>query len=275
MNRQRTAGASGAPIVWSLLILFVIAGLCLGGEPGSPAVTVAYVEGEAALIPAGRTTSVALSEDRVVTTGDRIDTGRDGSVELVLADDSVIRIGPESSVVVKEAGYVEVTKKSSNVLNLLYGKVRAVVAPLLNAESKFIIETENTTVGVRGTDFVVSHDRSAGETDVLCSDGTVELKPKDVVRKGLAPILVRGNEGIRLVRGKLPDKPGRWVDTNRKKLLRNLDFKGKRTKKIIEMRLKRLQNKGESAIDGITDGIKKDGSVIKNKTNRVIRKIFR
>ena len=93
-------------------------------------------------------------------------------------------------------------------------------------------------------------------------------EPKDIVRKGLSPILVRGNEGVRLVRGKLPEKPGRWVDANRIKLLRNLDFKGKRTKKIIERRLKYLQNKGESAVDDI----KRDGNVIKHKTNRVIRK---
>jgi hypothetical protein len=270
VNTYRTAGIPGATIIWSLLILMVIAGLCFGGDDTSVAVTVAYVEGEASLTPAGRDTSQALAEDRVVKKGDRIDTGKDGSVELLLPDESVVRVGPESRVVIREAGYVEVTKKSSNALDLLYGKVRAVVAPLLNAESKFIIETENTTVGVRGTDFVVSHDKDAGETDVLCSDGTVELRPKDVVRKGLSPILVRGNEGVRLIRGNLPEKPGRWIDANRVKLLRNLDFKGKRTKKIIEMRLKYLQSKGESAIEDIGD----NGKVIKNKANRVIRKIF-
>jgi ferric-dicitrate binding protein FerR (iron transport regulator) len=271
MNPQRIVAVTAALFVWSLILMVGLTGFSLGGEEACPAVTVAYVEGEATLTPTGRDTSVVLSEDRVVNTGDRIDTGKDGSVELLLPDESVVRVGPESRIVVREAGYVEVTKKSSNVLNLLYGKVRAVVAPLLNAESRFIIETENTTVGVRGTDFVVSHDKTAGETDVLCSDGTVELKPKDVVRKGLSPILVRGNEGVRLVRGKIPEKPGRWVDANRVKLLRNLDFKGKRTKKIIEKRLKYLQNKGESAVNDI----KRDGNVIKHKTNRVIRRIFR
>ncbi len=208
MNRQRIVAVAAALFVWSLILMIGLTGFCLGGEEAYPPLTVAYVEGEATLMPAGRNTSVVLSEDRVVNTGDRIDTGKDGSVELLLPDESVVRVGPESRVVVREAGYVEVTKKSSNVLNLLYGKVRAVVAPLLNAESRFIIETENTTVGVRGTDFVVSHDKAAGETDVLCSDGAVELKPKDVVRKGLSPILVRGNEGVRLVRERSPKSPG-------------------------------------------------------------------
>lgn len=275
MNPLRITGISR--LVLGSLLVFVagLAGVCPAGEGPSPVITVAYVEGDATLTKAGRDTPAALSEDLVVCAGDRIDTGKDGSVELLLPDESLVRVGPESSIVVKESGYVEVTKKSSSVLNLLYGKVRAVVAPLLNAESKFIIETENTTVGVRGTDFVVAHDKAVGETEVMCSDGTVELKPKDVVRKGLAPIVVRGNEGIRLVRGKLPEKPGRWVDANRVKLLRNLEFKGKRTKNIIERRLRNIQNKSESAVDDIKNDIKIEGNKLKNRTNRVIRKIFR
>lgn len=271
MKRERIAGVYGGSVVLCLLTLATVGGMCLVSEAASPVVTVAYVQGEAVITPVGCSTSIALVEERTVAPGDRIDTGGDGSVELMLPDESVVKIGPESRVVVREAGYVEVTKRSSNVLELVYGKVRAVVAPLLNAESVFIIETENTTVGVRGTDFVVSHDKTARETDVLCEDGSVELRPKDVVRKGLAPILVRGNEGIRLIAGRLPEKPGRWVDDGRKKLLRNLDFKGKRTKKILERRLKYLENKGGSVIDRLED----KGDVIKSKTSRTIRKIFR
>lgn len=271
MKAQPIVSIAGAPIVRILLILMAVAGLCWAADETLTAVTVAYVEGRATITPCGREASLALREDRIVNPGDRIDTGADGSVELLLPDESVVRIGPESRVVVREAGYVEVTKRSSNVLTLLYGKVRAVVAPLLNTDSQFLIETENTTVGVRGTDFIVSHNKAAGETDVLCSEGTVELRPKDVVRKGLGPILVRGDEGVRLIRGKIPEKPGRWVDANRKKVLRDLDFKGKRTKKILERRLKYLQNKGETAVDTI----KRDGNVIKNKTNRTLKKIFR
>ncbi len=271
MNPARIAAAPGRAIACSILILMALVGLCFGLEEASSTVTVAYVEGEATLTPAGRDASVVLTEDRVVKAGDRIDTGKDGSVELVLPDESAVRIGPDSRIVVREAGYVEVTKKSSNVLNLLYGKIRAVVAPLLNAESTFIIETENATVGVRGTDFVVSHDKTAKETDVLCSDGSVELRPKDIVRKGLVPILVRGDEGIRLIAGRLPERPARWVDNNRLRMLRNLDFKGKRTKKIFERRLKYLQNKGESAVGTLKSG----GNTLKGRTNRTMRSIFR
>jgi len=268
---KRIARSIGAPIACFSIILIAVVGLGLAAEDVSSVITVAYVEGEAVLTRAGSGASQALTEEGIVRVGDRIDTGKDGSVELVLPDESAVRIGPETRIVVREAGYIEVTKRSSNTLNLLYGKIRAIVAPIMNAKSSFVIETENATVGVRGTDFVVSHDKAAGETDVLCSDGSVELRPKDIVRKGLAPILVRGNEGIRLVRGKLPEKPARWVDENRIKIQRNLDFKGKRTKKILERRLKYLQNQSESAVDRLRDG----GNTLKNKTNRTMRNIFR
>jgi hypothetical protein len=268
---MRIIPISLAAITCSILLPLTIVGIGFGIEETSTAVTVAYVQGEAVLTPAGRNASVALTAEGIVGAGDRIDTGKDGSVELVLPDESVVKIGPESRVVVREAGYMEVTKRSSNVLNLVYGKIRAVVAPLLSIESAFIIETENATVGVRGTDFVVSHDKAAGETDVLCSDGSVELRPKDKVRKGLAPIRVAGGEGIRLIAGRVPERPARWVDDNRVKILRNLDFKGKRTKKILERRLKYLQDKGETAVDKL----KSTGNVLKDKTNRTLRNIFR
>ncbi len=271
MKREQIARAFGGLVARCLLTLAVVIGLCYTSGAAAPGVTVAYVQGDAVITPAGSTTSAALTEDRTVAPGDRIDTGRDGSVELTLPDESVVKVGPETRVVIKEAGYVEVTKKSSNILDLVYGKVRAVVAPLLNTESVFMIETENTTVGVRGTDFVVSHDRAAKETDVLCSDGSVELRPRDVVRKGLGPIMVRGDEGIRLIAGRLPEKPGRWLDSRRKILLGDLDFKGKRTKRILEQRLKYLRNQGESGVDKLKAG----GTVIKDKTNRTIRNIFR
>ncbi len=271
MKQELIGGFNGGTAVRFLLAMTLVTGLCFASEAARPVVTVAYVQGEAAITPAGGSKSVVLTEDRTVAPGDRIDTGEDGSVELTLADESVVKVGPESRVIVREAGYVEVTKKSSNMLELVYGKVRAVVAPLLNTESVFIIETENTTVGVRGTDFVVSHDKSARETDVLCSDGSVELRPKDVVKRGIAPILVRGNEGVRLIAGRLPEKPARWMDDSRKKLLYNLDFKGKRTKKILERRLNYLENKGGSVVDRLEE----KGSVLKDRTNRTIKKIFR
>jgi hypothetical protein len=231
--------------------------------------TVAYVEGEASLMPTGSSAWGALSEGQKIGRGDEIRTGTDGSVELLLVDESVLKIGPDTHVRVREAGMVEATKLSTNIFDLIVGKVRAVVAPFVNAESQFIIETENTVVGVRGTDFGVSHDPKTRETEVVSMDGDLELRPKDVVMRGLAPIIVRTDEGIRLIAGKRPERPMKWLEENRTRFFQNLDFKGKRTRDIIERRFKRLTSGGYEVIDRLKDG----GSTIKSGTERLLDKL--
>jgi ferric-dicitrate binding protein FerR (iron transport regulator) len=252
-----------------LILAAAAAILCLSSLSSkgqeTAAATVAFVEGDASINPAGDAAWVALSEGRAIGRGDEIRTGPDGSVELLLADESVLRIGPDTQVRVKEAGIVEATKLSTNVFDLIVGKVRAVVTPFVNAESRFNIETENTTVGVRGTDFGVSHDPKTKQTEVVSMDGDLELRPKEAVMKGIAPIIVRTDEGIRLIAGVRPERPVKWLEENRVRFFRGLEFKGRRTRDIIERRFKRLTSGGYEVIDRLKDG----GNTIKSRTDKI------
>lgn len=276
MMLQKTLIRSAA----RLIMICASVSICLfslssAGEEGIGVTRVGFVEGTASLKHKGTGYWVRLSEDQVVRAWDEIGTGGDGSVELLLPDESVVKVGPNTHVLVKEAGMVEVTKRATNIFELFVGEIRAVVAPLVNSESEFTIETENATVGVRGTDFGVSHDRTTKETDVLCNDGNVELRPKEVVMKGLGPIIVRGDEGIRLVAGRRPDRPAVWVRERRERFFRGLDFKGRRTRDIMERRFRRLESGGFRVIERVREGDDKAESVgdrIRFGTDRLINR---
>jgi len=148
--------------------------------------------------------STALKTGDRVGPGDLIQTDDTGTAELMLADKSVIKIGPLSRVLIKQADTIEVTKTTRSTFELLKGKIRAVVTPLINRESSFTIKTNNATVGVRGTDFGITYDSDLDSTYVLGLSGCV------VVDTGFGraeSYNLCGGKEILIVKGDTPKGP--------------------------------------------------------------------
>jgi ferric-dicitrate binding protein FerR (iron transport regulator) len=137
--------------------------------------------------------------------GDEIETGDNGKVELRLPDNSKIVIGANSRVVINELDMVEVTRVSTSTFDLLKGKIRAIVTPFVSKDSRFNIETDNATVGVRGTEFGVTREPDAGTTHLLTIGGTVYLTLNYF--PDLSPIPVVGGEEITVTGNEQPPKP--------------------------------------------------------------------
>ncbi|MBN1572046.1 MAG: FecR domain-containing protein, partial [Deltaproteobacteria bacterium] len=151
-------------------------------------------------------------------------TDSESSVELKLADGSVIKIGEESHVIIKEFSQVEVTKVSRSKFELIKGKVRAVVKPLIGKESRFTIESDNVTLGVRSTDFGMIFDPDLGNTNVISVEGCVSILAKNF--PSLDALEVCTMEEL-LVSGS--DSPGsvKKVDVEKlKEFLEEMGFKG-------------------------------------------------
>jgi hypothetical protein len=197
---MKTVRNIGAALVSCLLLLCLIPS-SVPAQKGSPAATVTYTEGYADVKRAGTDSFVPLVEGAAVEVGDTVETGDEGRVELTLADKSALVVGPDSRVVIKALGIVEVTKASTSVFELISGKIRAVVRPFLHKDSRFTVETTNATVGVRGTDFGVVFDPDKGSTYVLGLDGcvAVDAKPAPGV-----PIDVCGGKELSVVGGTPP-----------------------------------------------------------------------
>jgi hypothetical protein len=93
--------------------------------------------------------------------GDTLGTGPDGSLGVLLRDNSSLSIGPSSSLVLRDFLFSPSEGKFSLLVRLSRGTM-AYLSGLIGklAPEKARFETPTATIGIRGTHFVVQ----AGET---------------------------------------------------------------------------------------------------------------
>jgi hypothetical protein len=141
------------------LLSIVLAGapntLLLASEPIGSAVS---VSGKVLM----RNESAATAQMVFLKVGDKIqvgsiiNTGSNGAVKLLMTDKTIVDLGPSSLFKVNEYQLKKGSDRSVDV-SVEYGKVRASVNQhLTNDKGKFTIRTKAATMGVRGTEFVVS-----------------------------------------------------------------------------------------------------------------------
>jgi len=103
---------------------------------------------------------LALEVGNTVGQGDRIRTGAEGTITLLLEGD-MIRLGPATEVVLSDLTVTSETsddgtlrKSTTKIITLILGKVYARVKDL-RGDSLFEVRTEISIAGVRGTEFSV------------------------------------------------------------------------------------------------------------------------
>ncbi len=114
----------------------------------------------------------ALKKGSSVFAGDKIKTIGASKLEIKLGDGSVVRLGPKSEAVIKEASFVEGGRKVSVGLSL--GKAWTKVTKAFGADSKYEITTDNAVAGVRGTTFRVNANKDKS-TVVRVYNGAVAV----------------------------------------------------------------------------------------------------
>lgn len=91
--------------------------------------------------------------------GDTLRTGPDGSLGVILKDDTALSLGPNSVVVVDQFLFAPAEGKLSLVTRMLKGTavyISGIIAKLSPQSVRF--ETPNATIGIRGTRFLVKVD---------------------------------------------------------------------------------------------------------------------
>jgi len=162
--------------------------------PPAPAGTVTFLAGDATRSAGGRTEKLAVGS--AVRAGDVLETQRRTRLEVKLADQSLLRLGPVSRAVVETAAFGRTVEDRKVSAKLLVGKVWANVAKAVGGEARFEVQTENAVAGVRGTTFRVdaATDRSVV---VKVYSGTVAVAQGAVPR----PEHAGGKPGRRQVAG--------------------------------------------------------------------------
>jgi hypothetical protein len=141
-------------------VAVLLAAVAARAAPGAPAGTVTFLAGEATRAAGGK--SEKLEVGKPVFQGDLLETQKRTRLEVKLADQSVLRLGPSSKAEVAAASFGKTVEERNVSAKLVVGKVWANVAKAVGGEQKFEVKTENAVAGVRGTTFRVdaANDRS-------------------------------------------------------------------------------------------------------------------
>jgi hypothetical protein len=128
-----------------------------GGLPASAQEIIGIVRnsaGEAAITREGSV--LPASEGTKLFAGDTLSTGSDGSLGVILRDDSTLSLGPGSSFVIQKFLFSPAEGKFGLLVRLTRGTM-AYLSGLIGKLSpeSVRIETPTASIGVRGTRFAV------------------------------------------------------------------------------------------------------------------------
>src|SRR5262245_28389593 len=128
MLRNRLASSNRSQ--WHRMLVVLVLLLCCAeaARAATEAGTVAGINGTPTVTRG--TTSAPLKRGDLVQIGDRIETDASAKVKLVLADDSVLSIGPRSQVTINELMLDGGGRKGR--LDVLVGRFKLAIADWLN-----------------------------------------------------------------------------------------------------------------------------------------------
>ena len=130
-----------------------------------------YIKGKVEILPAGGKAWVSASNRRQVAGGEHVRTKERSLAEVLLENGSVLRMAPSTELIIKEAG---VGEKLVTSVRLSVGQFWSNVSRLTRRGSKFEVETESATIGVRGTVFNTGVDEDE-DMRVQVYEGRVEV----------------------------------------------------------------------------------------------------
>jgi len=161
------------------LALLIVSGLFGGlalAEESTRIARVESVSGEVWVKKAGGSKEFKAYRNMTLNQGDHIRTGKDSSAVLVVLDqEDKITIGSNTSMYLSELKDSAGGKSTS--MNLWNGSAY-VSASKKSSGDKFRVETPTAVMGIRGTNFTVSH--NANETDIVVHSGVVEATIQEI-----------------------------------------------------------------------------------------------
>jgi hypothetical protein len=154
----------------------------------------------------------ATADGRSVAAGDPVRPGTTlqtttGAVTVALADGSQLILQPQSRATVSRTHTAPALGVFENVIDLLFGRVEALVNPV-RRNDRFEIKSTTASLGVRGTQFRVSTDAEGKVTTSEVIKGAIGATGK---LSSAPPVAVEAGFGVRVERGQEPLPPVRLL----------------------------------------------------------------
>lgn len=137
-----------------------------------------------------------IREGAIVTTGNR------SVAKLSFIDKSAMNVGPNSQMKVEKFA-----KDEAGVIEVLSGKIRSQVTKnymdMEKDKSKLFVKSKSAVMGIRGTDFIFSTNKSNGQSSAVLFEGSVVFNRNNGKRLGPKALERLVDSGVRI-------KPGQF-----------------------------------------------------------------
>ncbi|MDF3820429.1 FecR family protein [Leptospira sp. 96542] len=135
-------------------------------------VVVAFVKGDVAILRDGNQIKPNLGD--VLNQKDTIVTGGNGTCEILIGEDGVLKLNKNTSLSISQAVAANDGGKETEI-NMQYGKLVTVLKKERKTES-FNIVTPTSIAGVRGTSFLTSVENPSAKTGAVACVGNCVVK---------------------------------------------------------------------------------------------------
>jgi len=163
------------------LLLLWASMMCIGGlelyAADSKVGTFSVIRGSVDALHEETTTPIAATKGMDAYMNDVIRTKRRSRARLSFTDGSILNMGANHMVNVKEYSFDQEKNERHVIVSALRGSIRATVAKF-TGDSVFQVETPTAVVTVRGTDFIVVVGPD-GQTTVTVISGAVIVKAEN------------------------------------------------------------------------------------------------
>ncbi len=137
----------------TIFYLLPLSGEATFANPTPGIATVQKVSGMATVFRQGQTLSAKIGLE--LYQNDTLRTGRDGSIGVVFSDETLLSLGPESTLVIDEFVFAPREGRFSIAIRMVKGTVAylsGLIAKLAPESTHF--RTPTSSIGIRGTKFV-------------------------------------------------------------------------------------------------------------------------
>ncbi len=155
------------------------------------------ITGDVGLLSQGAVEWIEPHEGLPIEPGDRIRAGEDGKVELIMGEDVVWMIEPETEIVTE---HIETHAGRLNLVGgALVGKVDS--ARTAGTAQRWEFNTPSAVVAIRGTEFGLEFSKAEG-TRLGVFEGAVELDPAETAQGLQPPVQITAGQEADVRRGK-------------------------------------------------------------------------
>jgi hypothetical protein len=234
---------------FALLVIFVRSDFA---KPKAEDYSIAYIneyDGQCEVKRRGETISEAVGDIYVpLYEGDAVITDEDSRMEVVFDDSTIVKLDPNSRLVIKNLKRVNTAK---TVLELIKGRIFGIVKKLMNKE-EFTVRTKLAMAAIKGTELVVE----TGDQDkVGVYEGAVAVSHVDMSGNVLNTVIVNKNnetvlekylhgpQQVRVLSSNFTKRYRELKDLRQKiEYLRELRHEGRTRQFKLKRRLDRIQN---------------------------------